>query len=248
MLEAVFISDLHLHPLDAAITLRFKQFLHWAKKRTQAIYILGDFFHAWAGDDGLDAWSLNLASELRGLSDGGIKLYFMAGNRDFLLGKGFAKEAKLGLLPDPSLITLGEEKILLSHGDRYCTKDNAHKALRFLTRNALFPRLFLSLPYSLREKLVFKVREKSKSKAFDPVNRGIVVESLIKDLQRHKTTTVIHGHIHQPGLTRHRGVNGSYLQYVLSDWDDKPVILCYHPTKGLFFERNCLDLEELSHE
>ena len=163
MIEAVFISDLHLNPHDVAITERFDRFIQWASCNTKNVYILGDFFHVWPGDDALDNWSESIAMQLSWLTSRNVNIYFMHGNRDFLLGERFAKVAAMTLLHEPAVITLGGKKILLVHGDRYCTKDKGHQWLRCVTRNAIFPRLFSCLPYQMRAKLVNKVREHSQT-------------------------------------------------------------------------------------
>ena len=104
--EAVFISDLHLHPEEPKITARFNDFIDWAALNTQTVYILGDFFHAWAGDDGLKPWSKTIAERLLWLSKQGVSLYFMHGNRDFLVGKHFATAAGMTILREPTVIQL----------------------------------------------------------------------------------------------------------------------------------------------
>ena len=236
-LEAVFISDLHLHPQDSAIKERFDSFIAWAtSSAVKSIYILGDFFHVWAGDDSIDEWSIGIAEQLSGLSKLGISLYFMHGNRDFLLGKNFAKRAGWTILPEPTVVQLGKEKILLVHGDRYCTKDKAHKRFRALTRNFWFPKLFLSLPLSYRVKLVNKVRQLSQenqSKSIEEMN--VDSTTLIKHMNRLQVQTLIHGHTHKPGLTIYKELGKELKHYVLSDWDDSPKILCYYNTNGIKF-------------
>ncbi len=138
MNEAVFISDLHLHPDDKNIQNRFNQFISWAQNKTKSIYILGDFVHVWPGDEALDFWANSIIKQLNSLADLGIKLYFMPGNRDFLMGSSFLNKAHMQYLPDPTPISIGETIVLLSHGDRYCTRDKSHQWLRRLTRNDIF--------------------------------------------------------------------------------------------------------------
>lgn len=243
MMDAVFISDLHLHPDDEALSHRFNSFVKWASTQVQSVYILGDFFHVWPGDDGLDAWSEGIAAQLAWLHQQGVALYFMPGNRDFLVGPRFAAEACLTLLQEPTRIILGETHVLLVHGDRYCTRDRGHQWLRRLTRNAWFTPLFLSLPYSIRKKWVNQVRQHSQENRHKSAEQmAVVPSSMIRHMQQHDVCMVIHGHTHQPGLTKHE-VNGvSYQQYVLSDWDDKPLLMCYDKSKGFYFD---LLLEDL---
>jgi UDP-2,3-diacylglucosamine hydrolase len=236
MNQAVFISDLHLHPQETAITRRFEQFIKWAAQHTTSVYILGDFFHVWPGDDALDVWSESIASQLRWLHDQGIKLYFMPGNRDFLVGNRFATRASLTIIKEPTTIALGDTQLLLVHGDRYCTKDKSHQWLRRLTRNRLFTTLFLQLPYALRSAIVNQVRQHSQMNRNKPAaNMSITVSSMIKHMKALGVHTVIHGHVHQPGLTQHVENDSNYDQYVLSDWDDNPTIMCYNKASGFYF-------------
>lgn len=231
----VFISDLHLHPDDADITARFDYFISWAKKYAQTVYILGDFFHAWAGDDGLNAWSLAIAEKLHSLKVAGIQLFFMHGNRDFLVGDVFFEKAGLTLLKEPMVIYLGQQAVLLAHGDRYCKKDKSHQYLRALTRNIIFPRLFLKIPYRLRTKIVGTVRKRSQAKTYDARRMGVDVNSLLAEMKKYGTRTLIHGHTHTAGLTQYPVSQTIYNHYILSDWDDNPRLLCYDESKGIYF-------------
>ncbi|HHF7375731.1 UDP-2,3-diacylglucosamine diphosphatase [Legionella bozemanae] len=236
MIEVVFISDLHLHPEDRDIQKRFNHFLEWARVSVKNIYILGDFFHAWAGDDAIDDWSREIAYQLSSLKKQGINLFYMHGNRDFLLGKTFAHLAGWTVLSEPTVIQLGQEKILLVHGDRYCTKDLAHQRFRLLTRNRIFTTLFLSLPLKYRERLVNQIRSHSQmntNKSMEEMD--VVTEEIIKHMSYYQVTQLIHGHTHKPGITSYQNNAQNLKRYVLSDWDDKPLVLCYHNTKGLYF-------------
>ncbi len=237
-LEAVFISDLHLNPDDSIITERFERFILWAAQHTRTLYILGDFFHVWSGDDSIDAWSHGIIQRLAWLNEQGVKTYFMAGNRDFLLGDTFATHAKVQILAEPCVITLGQERCLLVHGDRYCTKDRSHQRLMRLTRNRLFARLFLRLPLTIRSRLVDRLRQSSqnnRSKSMTKMN--VVVSAMLNHMRQFDVNTVIHGHTHQPGLKHYMVKQKTCHQYVLSDWDDNPLLLCYDITHGLYFNR-----------
>ncbi len=234
--DAMFISDLHLHPDQPDITAKFLEFCNWAKQQTKDLYILGDFLHAWPGDDAIDAWSEGIIKALAELVDYGIKVYFMPGNRDFLIGKKFLHKAKIKELAEPSIITLGTKKVLLVHGDRYCTKDKAHQNLRRFTRNKLFKLVFLSLPYKYRSKIVNKVRQYSANGRLNTRdNMQAVPAAISKHLRKLHLNTVIHGHTHIPGLTTHTDIQGEFLQYVLSDWDENPVVMCYNNTNKFYY-------------
>ncbi|KTD61604.1 UDP-2,3-diacylglucosamine diphosphatase [Legionella spiritensis] len=239
MLDAVFISDLHLHPEHPDITSRFQSFMAWAVVNTRTLYILGDFFHVWPGDDGMDSWSLGIARMLREAAEQGLTIYYMHGNRDFLLGKAFAAIAGMVLLKDPAILHVSGESVLLSHGDSYCTLDKGHQRFRRLTRNRLFVPLFLLLPYRYRNRMVNHVRQRSQQhRGKDPSVMDVVPQAMLPQLAKWRTTAVIHGHTHKPGITRHEFQGRVYQQYVLSDWDDRPTILCYHHSKGFEFSQS----------
>lgn len=236
MIEAVFISDLHLHPEDDQITQRFHKFMDWALQHTKNVYILGDLFHVWPGDDGIDSWSKEIAQRLHELSQHKIRLYYIHGNRDFLLGEKFASLAGMKILLEPKIIQLGKEQVMLAHGDRYCTNDTGHQWLRRLTRNKLFPKLFLKLPFSLRSKLVYAVRQHSQNGKKNMQSMDTVPDAMIRHMQDHKVSILIHGHTHKPGLTIHQRGERNFRQYVLSDWDDTPLLMCYDNANSFYFD------------
>lgn len=236
MIDAVFISDLHLHPDDKSIQIRFNTFISWAKTSVKQVYILGDFFHSWAGDDAMDEWSKGIAQELRNLVEHGVSIFYMHGNRDFLLGDAFAALAGWTMLQEPAIVELGNETVLLAHGDRYCTKDKAHQRFRRLTRNKWFPVLFLKLSLNIRNKLVSKVRTISKESYGKKTElMDVVDKAVVQHMMRHKVHTLIHGHTHKSSVIRYEYKKNQLKRYVLSDWDDTPRVLCYHNTMGLYF-------------
>ncbi|KTC86715.1 UDP-2,3-diacylglucosamine diphosphatase [Legionella brunensis] len=253
MLDAVFISDLHLHPAEAEINARFNAFIDWAAAHTKAVYILGDFFHAWPGDDGLDAWSKTIAQRLAWLAQQKVLIYYLHGNRDFLLGKKFADLAGMTILSEPAILTfdsdirplskhaaveLQKKSIMLAHGDRYCTLDKAHQRFRRLTRNRWFAKIFLCLPFSLRNKIVNKVRQHSQTnRTKTAIEMDVVVESMLQHMLKQHINILVHGHTHKPGLINYQYNNSIYQQYVLSDWDESPSLLCYDNTNGFNFIR-----------
>ena len=238
MIEAVFISDLHLNPHEIDITERFTRFVQWAAQNTQSVYILGDFFHVWPGDDALDSWSESIVEQLSWLASQGVKLYFMHGNRDFLLGERFATLASMTILSEPTVITLGGTHVLLVHGDRYCTKDKGHQWLRRITRNFIFPQLFLCLPYKFRCKLANEIRHRSQTNYNkSALAMEIVAPVMLNHMQKLQVRVLVHGHIHKPGLTTYQHAGEGYQQYVLSDWDDNPLFVCYDKSNGFYFDR-----------
>ena len=165
MNQAVFISDLHLHPDMPEISERFMRFLSWAKTNTTSIYILGDFFHVWIGDDGIGSFEHQIASALQELTQAGMDIFWLPGNRDFLIGAQFLKMCGVKHLPDPSVIALPGMRVMIAHGDAYCLYDYGHQLLRLLTRSTWKRRLLLALPKKLRRLLILAVRQKSQMKA-----------------------------------------------------------------------------------
>jgi UDP-2,3-diacylglucosamine hydrolase len=213
----LFISDLHLSPTDPATTAAFHAFLQGPARAASTLYILGDLFEFWIGDDGLDeAFNAEIVAAIARLSDQGVKVFFLAGNRDFLPGTRFAAAAKLNILPDPSLIHLYGQTLLIAHGDALCTDDLAYQRFRRIVRHPLVQALFLALPRSWRQGQVEKLRQRSKasnqmkrSEIMD-VN-GLAVEQL---MAQHHVQTLIHGHTHRPAI--HTLSQGQ--RWVLPDW------------------------------
>ena len=229
LIQAVFISDIHLNPQEIEITERFYAFIEWAAKNTEQVYILGDFLHVWPGDDALDSWSQGITDRLSWLHHQDVQIYFMPGNRDFLLGDLFMQLSCMQRLTEPTVIMLGQEKFLLAHGDQYCTNDRAHQWLRRLTRNQYFPRFFFKLPYSLRNHCVAGLRKHSQNNRKKTAKKlSLNLAYMLKDMHTQQVTKIIHGHTHQYGIYNHQYNQQQYQQYILSDWDHIPYLLCYN--------------------
>lgn len=238
MIDAVFISDLHLEPNRIDIQRRLNLFLNWIQAiKVKKLYILGDFFYAWAGDDSINAWSQSIANQFYFISQKEIQIFYMPGNRDFLLGRKFAKKAGWILVNEPHLITLDNKKVLLVHGDAYCTKDYSHQRFRRFTRNRLFTFLFLKLPLSYRQQLVNKVRKHSENNMITREQMDVVEADVLHQMESLGVEQVIHGHTHQAGIHDYSTLSSKKTRYVLSDWDDNPKILCYDKAKGFYFHQ-----------
>ncbi|TDR57316.1 UDP-2,3-diacylglucosamine hydrolase [Halomonas ventosae] len=229
-MTTLLISDLHLHPGAPQVT---EGFLHWLDERARgcdALYILGDFFEAWIGDDLLDLGeqdptgnaplAARIAAALKRLADGGTALYLMHGNRDFLLGERFANEAGASLLPDPSVVTLGGKRVLLMHGDSLCTRDEAYQAFRAQARHPLWQEQVLSMPIQERLALARQLREQSgeanSNKAEDIMD--VTPDEVAKAMAEHGVTTLIHGHTHRPAVHDLEVDGRPGKRYVLGDW------------------------------
>lgn len=239
MLKAVFISDLHLESARSDILARFDAFLSWFSASTaEDLYILGDFFHVWFGDDLVEPIAFDIAAKLHVLADSGKRLWFMPGNRDFLLGQAYAKSAGMQMLPDPVCIQLGEQAILLAHGDAYCTADKKHMRFRAITRHPWVQTLYRSMPKIWRQAIVGRIRMRSQAARHTPLDFNIFntqAPAMLSALQQYGCKTLIHGHTHNPGKVPLKQGQKTYTVWVLSDWDDMPEILCYDDTKGLYY-------------
>jgi UDP-2,3-diacylglucosamine hydrolase len=218
---ALFISDLHLSEERAAANERFIAFVEQQARSAAALYILGDFFEYWIGDDDLEApFNAVVAGLLRGLTRGGVPVFLMHGNRDFLLGEGFCRATGAVLLPDPSVVEVEGETTLLAHGDTLCTDDHDYQAWRRVARSAEWQREFLAKPREERRRMILGLREKSKAvigakpAGIMDVNDGAVAEAL----RVHGVRRLVHGHTHRPGRHEHR-VDGAVCErWVLPDW------------------------------
>src|SRR5690606_22708070 len=144
---ALFVSDLHLQPEMPLTAQAFFDFLQYRATQADQLYLLGDVFEAWAGDDDLeDAFHADIVQRLRQVADGGTQVFWMAGNRDFLVGEGFAKAAGLALLPDPFVTSIAGRLLVLTHGDEWCTDDRAYMQFRAQVRTPEWQAEFLALP------------------------------------------------------------------------------------------------------
>jgi UDP-2,3-diacylglucosamine hydrolase len=217
----LLISDLHLQEERPDITRAFLDFLAGRARSAEALYILGDFFEAWIGDDAMTPYQVSICAALRELSDRGTKIYVMHGNRDFLLGKTFCKAAGATLLPDPSVVRFNEQSVLLMHGDSLCTRDEGYMRMRRVLRNPLTLFVLRHLPLATRQKLARKLRSESRAqtrmKATDIVD--VTVEQVPLLMQAHGVHTLVHGHTHRPAVHRLQVGELAARRIVLGDWD-----------------------------
>lgn len=222
-MSVLFISDLHLEAERPDITRAFLHFLATRARAAEALYILGDFFEAWIGDDGMDEFQHSIARALRELSDSGTRIYLMHGNRDFLIGQAFCREAGCTLLRDPSLIDLGGEKILLMHGDSLCTLDAAYMKLRRWLRNPLTLFILRNLPLATRHKLARKLRKESRAQTRMKASEIVdVTPAEVEKIMRDKGVRIlIHGHTHRPAVHELEIDGRSARRIVLGDWDSQ---------------------------
>jgi UDP-2,3-diacylglucosamine hydrolase len=219
----LFISDLHLSPRSPGATRLFLQFLAGRARQAEALYILGDLFETWIGDDDIDEpYHAEIVSALRAASDAGLKISVMHGNRDFLLGSGFTAASGTLLLKDPYVLSTAEWQFVLSHGDALCLDDSAYMAFRAQVRSPEWQATLLAKPLGERRAIAAHMREVSESSQRGKDNPYTDLQAAATDdfLREHGYATFIHGHTHQPATHDHI-VDGIHVErWVMSDWHE----------------------------
>jgi len=235
-LTTLFISDLHLADTQPEITRLLLDFLQQHAAQADALYILGDLFDAWLGDDDVSALNQQVASALGKLNKTSTPVYFIHGNRDFLLGERYAEQASLRLLPQTEVIDLYGQRALIMHGDTLCTDDIEYQVFRAKVRDPVWQQQILSLPLAQRRQLAGQLRETSRNatrlKAEDitDVNQTAVLQAL----RDHDLDLLIHGHTHRPALHQLDCDGRAARRIVLGDWDaqaqTRPCVLVCTPS------------------
>jgi UDP-2,3-diacylglucosamine hydrolase len=196
----LFIADLHLQTEEPAITAGFLRFLQGEARHADALYILGDLFEAWIGDDDPNPLHREIAIAIKALVDSGVPCFFVHGNRDFLLGKRYARDCGMTLLAEETVLDLYGRNILIMHGDTLCTDDTGYLAFRAKVHTPWIQTLFLALPLFIRSRIAAKMRagskaaNSSKSMTIMDVNPQAVASVMAK----HQVQWLIHGHTHRP--------------------------------------------------
>lgn len=240
-MHTLFISDLHLcasrpEGIQAFITL-----LDSFTDELDALYILGDLFEFWHGDDDLDEVNLQILNTIQSLSAKNIPVYFQRGNRDFLVGKKFAEHTGVTILPDYHLIDLYEHRILIMHGDLLCTDDVDYLRMRRIFNIGLLQFLFVRLPMAFRQKVSARVRNVSVQQNEVKANElmDVSLSTVNEVMQTHGVTELIHGHTHRPNIHQF-DLNGKKARrIVLGDWYGRDSVLYYSET-----EQQLLPVEE----
>jgi UDP-2,3-diacylglucosamine hydrolase len=222
-LSVLFVSDLHLDEARPAITELFLRFLHDEGRKAQAMYVLGDLFEAWVGDDDDSPLAGSVAEALRGVRDAGAELGFIRGNRDFLVGQEYAARCGMTLLPDPCVLRLNDEPVLLLHGDLLCSDDIKYLEFRRQVREPAWQAAFLSQPLAARQAFAKKARaESSTRQAGMPLEIGDATQEAVDEMfMRFGVKRMIHGHTHRPAV--HEGEYGQRI--VLGDWYEQGSVL-----------------------
>ena len=232
MQRTIFISDLHLTESREDITHCFYHFLAThVTDGCDALYILGDFFEVWIGDDQQTPLQNEIAQKLKAISDSGTPVYFIHGNRDFLLGKKYANRAGITLLPEQAVINLYDNKVLIMHGDELCTQDVSYQKFRKTSRSKWWQLLMLNLPLWLRKKIATSAREKSKKNQQGvPLDIMDVVQSDVEQaMLKHDVRLLIHGHTHRPDIHNFLVNDQPHQRIVLGDWYEQGSFLVVTP-------------------
>lgn len=227
-MATVFISDLHLDAERPRIIELFADFVASEARYADALYILGDLFEAWIGDDADDETGDRVARILRGLKLEGVPCFFMAGNRDFLLGDAWARRAGVTLLSDPAVVELDGVPTLLMHGDTLCTDDSNYQAIRSMLHAPDWQRGFLQRPPLERRTFAAQARAESQRYTRDPANNAIMdvnEEAVGAVMRRFGVRRLVHGHTHRPHVHRFDLDGAPVERIVLGDWYEQGSVL-----------------------
>jgi UDP-2,3-diacylglucosamine hydrolase len=231
LVNTLFVSDLHLDAAYPEAARQFSELLRGEARTADSLYILGDLFEHWVGDDDLDTCRRDVCAELRSLCASGVPCFVMHGNRDFLLGREFAGATGCTLLPDPTVINLYGERILLTHGDALCTADHAYQQLRVQVRRPGWQRRFLRLPLHSRRALAGAARSGSQQHMQRAVPQIMdVTAAAVSDVMRAcQVHRLIHGHTHRPAVHSLAIDGDAATRVVLGAWYEQGSLLRVSP-------------------
>jgi len=198
----LFVSDLHLDAASPEANRQFLEFLRTRAAAAEALYILGDLFESWIGDDERDGEKARICEGLRQLTASGVACFALHGNRDFLLGRGFCDRTGIRLLPDPVIAELDGERVLVMHGDLLCTDDHSYQELRGAVRTVEWQRRFLALPLAVREQFANRARQGSRvhTTRTAPQIMDVNLAAVAAAFRAAQASRMIHGHTHRPGM------------------------------------------------
>ncbi|HET6436026.1 MAG TPA: UDP-2,3-diacylglucosamine diphosphatase [Xanthomonadaceae bacterium] len=231
-MTTLFISDLHLDPGRPAITELFGRFVEERARGADALYILGDLFEAWVGDDDPSETGAYVAARLRALRAAGVPVFFVRGNRDFLVGADYAARAGMAILPDPAVVMLYDHPVLLMHGDLLCTDDTAYQQFRAQTRDPRWQAQFLAQPLAARLAFAQQARAASQARQSDLQQQGtmeaitdVAPATVEATLARYGIPTLVHGHTHRPAVHPLAVAGRDCRRIVLGDWYEQGSVL-----------------------
>lgn len=229
--QTILISDLHLHRDRPEATDCLLELLAGQAADADALYILGDLFEVWVGDDDPEPEYRRAAEGLATYTARGIPTYFMHGNRDFLVGADFARATGVQILSDPEVVDLYGTRTLLSHGDRYCVEDSAYQEFRAQVRDPAWQANFLAQPLEARMAYAEDARRKSMA-ANDGKSEAIMdvtLDAVIEDMRASGVNHLIHGHTHRPDIHHHLDRGEEFTRIVLGDWFEQGSVLRVYP-------------------
>lgn len=225
--RTLFISDLHLDATDPATLALFRAFLHKEARASDALYILGDLFESWIGDDDDDSTRNAVRDALRALTAGGVPCFIQHGNRDFLLGAGFMAASGCRLLPDPAVLVINGRRFVLSHGDVLCTLDRGYQRFRRVVRNTTVQGCWRLLPLSARRRFAALARRRSHAytrRAPESIMDATPAAAAMM-LRANQGDVLIHGHTHRPQVHGLRVDGTEHARIVLGDWPERARVL-----------------------
>jgi UDP-2,3-diacylglucosamine hydrolase len=222
-----FISDLHLDPSQPAITARLFHYLGGQAREASDLYVLGDLFEAWVGDDDDSELSATVATALAGCASAGVRIWFLHGNRDFLLGTAYAGRCGMSLLPEECVLEVEGVPTLLLHGDTLCTGDLAYQAFRRQARDREWQAAMLAQPLAVRRQLATAARAHSAQHAAMSAHSimDVAPEAVAAAFARHGVQRMIHGHTHRPAVHTAAAATGTVERIVLGDWHVRGSVL-----------------------
>jgi len=226
-MTTLFISDLHLEASQPEIGEQFLGFLSGEARAAEALYILGDLFDAWLGDDDPNPYYGEMKTALRELVDAGVPVSFMHGNRDFMIGESFADETGVSILADPSAVNLYGEDVLLCHGDALCTDDVHYQQVRAMTRNPEWQAMMSAK--SIEERIAFAIQARKESiargESMSDEIMDVNQDAVVATLREHGVDTMLHGHTHRPAVHEVDMGNRTAKRIVLGDWYEQGSVL-----------------------
>lgn len=219
---ALFVSDVHLHPLLPRTTDAFIGFLREQAAHAQQLFLLGDLFEYWAGDDdAASAYPREIIEALRDTADAGVDIFWIGGNRDFLVGQEFAMAAHVTHLQEPFVTEIANQRIVLVHGDAQCTDDEAYMKFRAQVRDPEWQKNFLGIPLAQRKAIIDGMRngsrEAQRSKSYEIMD--VNAQAIASLFESSEATIMIHGHTHRPAMHYHEVQGRQRTRHVLPDWD-----------------------------
>jgi UDP-2,3-diacylglucosamine hydrolase len=219
-MTTLFISDLHLEAARPEIGAQFTAFLNGEARDAEALYILGDLFESWVGDDDPNPHYGEMKAAIRSLVDSGVAVFFMHGNRDFMIGQQFAEETGVTILDDPETVELYGQKVLLSHGDALCIDDVQYQKVRIMTRDPAWQEMMRTKP--LEERLAYAEQARQASRAYnDSVGEDIMdvnQDAVIGTFRNRDIDILLHGHTHRPAEHKIDVDGRTVTRIVLGDW------------------------------